>query len=100
MKHNLLKSVILSVILLMGVSNAWANYTWYSGDLLYYDFSAVSGAVNWNDGNSMQYDEYGGGKVKKVEFSSTKDMDDTWGVAKTAIGGWSDIKFSNPPSTN
>ena len=25
MKHNLLKSVILSVILLMGVSNAWAN---------------------------------------------------------------------------
>ena len=29
MKHNLLKSVILSVILLMGVSNAWAYVTYY-----------------------------------------------------------------------
>ncbi len=28
MKHNLLKSVIISVILLMGVSNAWAGATW------------------------------------------------------------------------
>ena len=29
MKHNLLKSVIISVILLMGVSNAWAYVTYY-----------------------------------------------------------------------
>ena len=28
MKHNLLKSVIISVILLMGVSNAWAGASW------------------------------------------------------------------------
>ena len=32
MKHNLLKSVILSVILLMGVSNAWASLVGVAGD--------------------------------------------------------------------
>ena len=31
MKHNLLKSVIISVILLMGVSNAWAGDPYISG---------------------------------------------------------------------
>ena len=38
MKHNLLKSVILSVILLMGVSNAWADIT-FSGGYIYFDNS-------------------------------------------------------------
>ena len=38
MKHNLLKSVILSVILLMGVSNAWAEIT-FSGGYIYFDNS-------------------------------------------------------------
>lgn len=88
------------ILLLMGVGNAWADYTWYSGDLLYYDFSAVSGGVNWHDGSNLQYDGSGGGKVKKVEFSSTVNMNNTWVVAKTNKGGWSEIKFSNPPSAN
>ena len=35
MKHNLLKSVILSVILLMGVSNTWANHGFYQVDITY-----------------------------------------------------------------
>ena len=36
MKHNLLKSVIISVILLMGVSNAWAvNDTFTKGEVLF-----------------------------------------------------------------
>ena len=38
MKHNLLKSVITSVILLMGVSNAWADIT-FSGGYIYFDNS-------------------------------------------------------------
>ena len=39
MKHNLLKSVILSVILLMGVSNAWGgnNIAFQSGAFFYFD---------------------------------------------------------------
>ena len=88
------------ILLLMGVSNAWADYTWYSGDLLYYDFSAVSDGVNWHDGSIMQYDGSGGGKVKKVEFSNQVTMKNDWVVAKTNKGGWSEIKFSNPPSAN
>ncbi len=35
MKHNLLKSVIISVILLMGVSNTWANHGFYQVDITY-----------------------------------------------------------------
>ena len=39
MKHNLLKSVILSVILLMGVSNVWSgnNIAFQSGAFFYFD---------------------------------------------------------------
>lgn len=99
-KSKLLKSIFISLILLMGVNNAWADYTWYSGDLLYYDFSAVSGGVNWHDGSTMQYDGSGGGKVKKVEFSNQVTMKNDWVVAKTNTGSWTEIKFSNPPSAN
>ena len=95
-----IRMTAILILLLMGVSNAWADYTWYSGDLLYYDFSAVSGGVNWHDGSNLQYDGSGGGKVKKVEFSSTVTMNDNWLVAKTQTGNWSEIKFSNPPSVN
>ena len=37
MKHNLLKSVILSVILFMGVSNVWGNYYVANGRVVYFD---------------------------------------------------------------
>ena len=73
MKHNLLKSVILSVILLMGVSNAWANggigykgvkFTkndavtgWYNIHNVSWDYahssyecrSGISGVTNFNN---------------------------------------------------
>lgn len=43
MKHNLLKSLIISVILLMGVSNAWAwNFT--KGTVIYFDNTLT----NWS----------------------------------------------------
>ena len=41
MKHNLLKSVIISVILLMGVSNAW-GYNEYNKQYLYFDGSSFT----------------------------------------------------------
>ena len=43
MKHNLLKSVIISVILLMGVSNAWA-YNFTKGTVIYFDNTLT----NWS----------------------------------------------------
>ena len=47
MKHNLLKSVIISVLLLMGVSNAWADAYWpYAG------FYEVYMTYSYNGNNS------------------------------------------------
>ena len=43
MKHNLLKSLIISVILLMGVSNAWA-YNFTKGTVIYFDNTLT----NWS----------------------------------------------------
>lgn len=92
---------LLPTLFILSVGQIWADYTWYSGDLLYYDFTAVtSGGVNWHNGSSLQYDASGYGKVKKVEFSSTVTMNDTWVIAKTGKGSWADIKFSNPTSVN
>ena len=48
MKHNLLKSVIISVILLMGVSNAWA-YT-----ATFRCVPALTFGNNWKNGNSCK----------------------------------------------
>ena len=93
-------AAVVLCLLTVGVGEMWADYSWYSGDLLYYDFSAVSGGVNWHDGSSLQYDASGGGNVKKVEFSSTVTMNDTWVIAKTGTGSWADIKFTNPTSAN
>lgn len=97
-----LKLLIIPMMLItLGVGQMWGDYTWYSGDLLYYDFTAVtSGGVNWHNGSSLQYDASGYGKVKKVEFSSTVTMNNSWVIAKTGKGSWTDIKFSNPTSVN
>ena len=48
MKHNLLKSVILSVILLMGVSNAWAS-AGFHGVYLTYSHNGEEKNYNFND---------------------------------------------------
>ena len=48
MKHNLLKSVIISVILLMGVSNAWAS-AGFHGVYLTYSHNGEEKNYNFND---------------------------------------------------
>ena len=49
MKHNLLKSVIISAILLMGVSNAWAvNNTFTKGEVLF--IYTDNGDAAWTSG--------------------------------------------------
>ena len=80
MKHNLLKSVIISVILLMGVSNAWA----------YENFNEIWGTYNI------------GGNDEGAAFSSNKDLGvvskftiqafylkckDNWGANRTCWSG-------------
>ena len=49
MKHNLLKSVILSVILLMGVSNAWADNGDFYNTYLTYTFGSTNGSAEDSD---------------------------------------------------
>ncbi len=100
-RSRLMSVLCLLTLLTLGTGQMWADYTWYSGDLLYYDFTAVTtGGVNWHNGSSMQYDASGHGQVKKVEFSSSVTMKNDWVIAKTEKGSWAEIKFSNPSSVN
>lgn len=63
MKHNLLKSVIISVILLMGVSNAWGKTIY-----LYTD------AIGWPDDNAKIWvHAWGSGKDTDVQMTEVKD---------------------------
>ena len=74
MKHNLLKSVILSVILLMGVSNAWAvseGSNWYDANnaKVYFDNTNSSYSnVSLLIGRQWNYDSDGVGS-SGVNFS-------------------------------
>ncbi|MBQ0136397.1 MAG: InlB B-repeat-containing protein [Bacteroidales bacterium] len=100
-----LSTLFLLLALSFGFSSqAWADYTWKTNDLLYYDFSAYtgSGGINWHNGNDMQYDGSGAGKIKKVKFSKNVTMNNNWVIVKTEQGGWDTdpIKFTNPPSAN
>lgn len=102
---NLIKSwlrpgfVLLSILFTIGVTNAWGK-TYSAGDVLFYDFSAVTGGggTNWHTGTDMMYDASGAGSVKCVIFTSSVTISTTWVVAKTAKGGWAEMKFTEPAS--
>lgn len=76
MKHNLLKSVIISVILLMGVSNAWA---WtISSAKIYYDDSNSK----WGSNVVVAFDKNDGGAVfamTKINNTSLHYWTGSWG---------------------
>ena len=87
MKHNLLKSVILSVILLMGVSNAWAatifncgievNETWYKG-------TGTINSGNWL-GNTTAFSNKDFGVITSLKLGGQYD---TWDDNKTDECSW------------
>ncbi len=68
MKHNLLKSLIISVILLTGVSNAWAAGKVMSGPRVYFDNSAMemTPARTYYIVNHENYGRYYG-PMKEIE---------------------------------
>ena len=79
MKHNLLKSVILSVILLMGVSNAWAwsiygNLYFNNMDNNWSNVSLIVGHDTWHQGYSFTKLNYTKLYYKWVDFSNFGDM--------------------------
>ena len=83
MKHNILKSLFISLILVVGISNAWAaseGYSWYdwaSSENVYFDntnssYSNVSMLIGrqWNYGN----DGVGSSGVNFTKISNTNNL--------------------------
>ena len=76
MKHNLLKSVILSVILFMGVSNAWgktsfylnANDTYWNTEGAKFSIYYTTDGTNWSFSNFMV-------KISGDFYTTTVDAD-------------------------
>ena len=76
MKHNLLKSVILSVILLMGVSNAWgktsfylnANDTYWNKEGTKFSIHYTTDGTDWSFSNFMV-------KISGDFYTTTVDAD-------------------------
>lgn len=85
MKHNLLKSIIISVILLMGVSNAWGKTVWIDVS------EAPSGYTNlmlvhyWggNSGDSyVSTSDYGTVGNRKIYKADIPDAATNWQVCR------------------
>ena len=86
-----------------GIIVVYDEHTFNSGDVLYVDFSAVSGdakGVNYPNvgGKWLDYDGEGAGTFKTVTFSA----DVTWTTndvfIKTEKAGWAELKFTVPGS--
>ena len=102
MKHNLLKSVILSVILLLGANSVWA---WtISNAKIYYDDSNS----NWSENVVVAFEKSDGGAVKSMsKIANTKlhYWTGSWGDGQVSYmrfgkttstydwyGWWTDVK--------
>lgn len=96
------KYCILFLLLLTCVTHAWASTTFNDGDVLFYDFTAVTGGggVNWQvNGSTMVCDQNGAGTIKCVIFTKSTTWTTDWTLAKTAKGRWVNIKMpSDRPS--
>ena len=99
-----LKMLLIAVGLLVTslTSPMWGSTTFADGDVLFYDFSDVTGGggVNWQaNGSTMVYDPSGAGTIKCVIFTSSTTWTTSWTIAKTAKGSWANIAFpSDRPS--
>lgn len=97
MKTFNLKSITLVLFLLSASLQVWANKTYNNGDVLYYDFTAVSGGVNWSDQDGdLRYDASGGGKIITCNFTKSKTFTNGTCYAKTATGGWTCWNWTDP----
>ena len=95
-RRSRLMSIICLFLLTLGVGQMWADTTFADGDVLFYDFSDVTGGggVNWQCNESdMVYDPSGAGTIKCVIFTSSTTWNTSWTVAKTAKGEWANINM-------
>ena len=91
------KSIFLFFAAILCATSAWGNTTFKAGEILFYDFSAITGGANWtwNNGSGMAYDDQAHKTVKAILFTA----DETWTkgktIAKTGTGNWSGITFKD-----
>ncbi|MEE1095921.1 MAG: starch-binding protein [Paludibacteraceae bacterium] len=91
------KSIFLFFAAILCATSAWGNTTFKAGEILFYDFSAITGGANWtwNNGSGMAYDAQAHKTVKAILFTA----DETWTkgktIAKTGTGNWSGITFKD-----
>ena len=91
------KSIFLFFAAILCATNAWGNTIFKAGEILFYDFSAITGGANWtwNNGSGMAYDAQAHKTVKAILFTA----DETWTkgktIAKTGTGNWSGITFKD-----
>ena len=75
MKHNLLKSLIISVILLMGVSNAWGKTSFYLNATSAWDKDGAKFSINYTtDGTNWYFSEFMS-KISGDFYTVTVDQD-------------------------
>ena len=96
------KYCILLLLLFTCVTHAWADRTFTSGQKLYYDFTQISGGVNYRGPgkDDWAYESGGGGNVYIVTFSSSVTFTTGTEMAKCEQGGWDNgvCKIENIPT--
>ena len=94
------KSIFLFFAAILCAIGVQANTKFTAGEMLFYDFSAISGGANWswNGGTGLAYDNQAQNTIKAVLFTA----DETWSTSKVIIktekGGWAGVKFTDRPS--
>ena len=90
------KSIFLFFAAILCATSAWGNTTFQAGEMLFYDFSAITGGANWSWNNGgLAYDDQAQKTVKAVIFTAAETWSTTKVIAKTNKGGWTDIKFKD-----
>lgn len=81
------------------VQVTYAPATFSAGETITFDFTAVSGGVNYikADGSGLDYKANGGGTRIDVTFSKDVDFTTSTTFLKTNAGSWTDVKFTDRP---
>ena len=91
------KSIFLFFAAILCATSAWGNTTFKAGEILFYDFSAITGGANWswNNGSGLAYDPNAQNSVKAIIFTAQETWNPNKVIAKTSKGSWTDIKFKD-----
>ena len=91
------KSIFLFFAAILCATSAWGNTTFQAGEILFYDFSAITGGANWswNNGGGLAYDPNAQNSVKAIIFTASETWNPNKVIAKTDKGGWAEIKFKD-----